>query len=99
GLTSPSATGLGLPSEQPISAPLGPVNGTYPILGDPSLAMPSAPAASGGIISDLSSAANQLGVGQAIDLLKGVVMPSITQAMQGASAAAAAPAAAPAPAG
>ncbi|APE17715.1 hypothetical protein H7J51_21065 [Mycobacterium crocinum] len=101
GLTSPSATGLGLPNEQPISAPLGPVNGTYPILGDPSLAMPSAaPAQSGGIISDLSSAANQLGVGQAIDLLKGVVMPSITQAMQGASAAAAAaPAAAPAPAG
>ena len=51
--------------------------------------MPSAPA-SGGIISDLSSAANQLGVGQAIDLLKGVVMPSITQAIQGASSAAAA---------
>ena len=82
GLTSPSATGLGLPNEMPISAPAA---GTYPILGDPSLAMPSAPAASGGIISDLSSAANQLGVGQAIDLLKGVVMPSITQAMQGAS--------------
>jgi hypothetical protein len=97
GLTSPSATGLGLPNEVPISAP---APGTYPILGDPSLAMPSAaPAQSGGLISDLSSAANQLGVGQAIDLLKGVVMPSITQAMQGASAAAAAPAAAPAPAG
>ncbi|HNA51794.1 MAG TPA: hypothetical protein PK594_13150, partial [Mycobacterium sp.] len=102
GLTSPQvgaggltpSTGIGLPSEQPISAPLGPVAGTYPILGDPSLAVPSAPA-SGGIISDLSSAANQLGVGQAIDLLKGVVMPSITQAIQGASsAAAAAPAAA-----
>ncbi len=100
GLTSPSATGIGLPTEQPISAPLGPVNGTYPILGDPSLAMPSTPAPSGGIISDLSSAANQLGVGQAIDLLKGVVMPSITQAIQGASTAAAAtPPAAPAPAG
>ncbi|MCX2933497.1 hypothetical protein ORI20_24800 [Mycobacterium sp. CVI_P3] len=100
GLTSPSATGLGLPNEQPISAPLGPVAGTYPILGDPSLAMPTAPAASGGIISDLSSAANQLGVGQAIDLLKGVVMPSITQAIQGASTAAAAtPAEAAAPAG
>jgi len=93
-LTSPS--GIGLPTEQPISAPLGPVAGTYPILGDPSLGMPSAPASSGGIISDLTSAANQLGVGQAIDLLKGVVMPSITQAIQGAStAAAAAPAAAP----
>jgi hypothetical protein len=94
GLTTPSATGLGLGNETPISAPAA---GTYPILGDPSLAMPSAPA-SGGLISDLSSAANQLGVGQAMDLLKGVVMPSITQAMQGASAAAAAPAAA-APAG
>ena len=32
---------------------------------------------------------NQLGVGQAIDLLKGVVMPGITQAMQGAAASAA----------
>jgi hypothetical protein len=96
-LTSPSATGLGLPNEQPITAPLGPVAGTYPILGDPSLAVPTAPTSSGGIISDLSSAANQLGVGQAIDLLKGMVVPSITQAIQGAStAAAAAPAAAPA---
>ena len=84
------------PLKQPIAAPIGLDSGasTYPILGDPSLAVPSAPA-SGGIISDLSSAANQLGVGQAIDLLKGVVMPSITQAIQGASsAAAAAPAAA-----
>ncbi|MCI4674241.1 hypothetical protein [Candidatus Mycolicibacterium alkanivorans] len=97
GLTTPSATGLGIPGEQPIGAPLGPVAGTYPILGDPSLAVPSAPTSSGGIISDLSSAANQLGVGQAIDLLKGMVVPSITQAIQGASsAAAAAPAAAPA---
>jgi hypothetical protein len=69
--------------------------GTYPILGDPSLTLPSAPAAnSGGIIGDLSSAANQLGVGQAIDLLKGVVMPGLQQAMQNAGAAAAAPAAA-----
>ena len=96
GLTTPS-TGIGLPTEIPISAPLGPVAGTYPILGDPSLGLPGtiAPASSsGGIIGDLTSAANQLGVGQAIDLLKGVVMPGITQAMQGASAAAAAPAAA-----
>jgi hypothetical protein len=51
--------------------------------------MPMAPVeSSGGIISDLSSAANQLGVGQAIDLLKGVLVPGITQAMQGAAAAA-----------
>jgi hypothetical protein len=88
-LTAPSTGILGLPTEQPISAPLGPVAGTYPILGDPSLGLPAAPAASTGIIGDLSSAANQLGVGQAIDLLKGVVMPGITQAMQGAAASAA----------
>ena len=93
-LTSPSIGDIGLPIEQPISFPLGPVAGTYPILGDPSIGMPMAPAASsGGIISDLTSAANQLGVGQAIDLLKGVVMPGITQAMQGAAAAAPAAAA------
>jgi len=88
-LTTPSTGIIGLPTEQPISAPLGPVAGTYPILGDPSLGLPVAPAASTGIIGDLSSAANQLGVGQAIDLLKGVVMPGITQAMQGAAASAA----------
>ena len=98
-LTSPSAIGIGLPIEQPISAPLGPVAGTYPILGDPSIGMPltSAPA-SGGIIGDLSSAANQLGVGQAVDLLKGIVMPGITQAIQNAGAAAAVAPAAAAPA-
>jgi hypothetical protein len=99
-LTGPSVPGIGLPIEQPISAPLGPVAGTYPILGDPTLGStlttPSA-TGSGGIISDLSSAANQLGVGQAIDLLKGVVMPGITQAMQNAGAAAAAAPAATAP--
>ncbi|WP_099025257.1 hypothetical protein [Mycolicibacterium palauense] len=84
-----AAPGLGLPTEVPISAPIGldPMAGTYPILGDPSLAMPVAPA-SGGLISDLSSAAQQLGVGQAIDLLKGVVMPSIMGAVQSAQAAA-----------
>ena len=42
------------------------------------------------------SAANQLGAGQAIDLLKGLVMPGLKQAMQGANPAAAAAAAAPA---
>ena len=95
-LTSPS---IGLPTEQPISAPLGPVAGTYPILGDPSLTSPltTPSTGNGGIISDLSSAANQLGVGQAIDLLKGVVMPGITQAIQNAGAAAAAAPAAAAP--
>jgi hypothetical protein len=51
---------------------------------------------SGGLFSDLMSTANQLGASQAIDLLKGVLMPSIMQAAQGAgpAAAAAAPAAA-----
>jgi hypothetical protein len=110
GLTTPQVglgpaasnpTGIGLPTEQPISAPLTPPPGTYPILGDPTIGLPSAPVQqqSGGIIGDLSSAANQLGVGQAIDLLKGVVMPGITQAIQNAgAAAAAAPAAAVAPA-
>ena len=98
-LTSPSAGTIGLPIEQPISAPLGPIAGTYPILGDPSLGMPMAPVeSSGGIIGDLSSAANQLGVGQAIDLLKGVLVPGITQAMQGAAASAAAAPVAAAPA-
>ena len=105
GLTAPqvgldpalSPTGIGLPTEQPITAPLTALPGTYPILGDPSLGLPSVPAApaSTGIIGDLSSAANQLGLGQAIDLVKGIVMPGITQAMQNAgSAAAAAPVAA-----
>ena len=99
-LTAPS-TGIGLPIEQPITAPLTPPPGTYPILGDPSLGVPLAPASaagSGGIISDLTSAANQLGVGQAIDLLKGIVVPGITQAIQNAGAAAAAAPAAAAPA-
>ncbi len=98
-LTSPAAGTIGLPIEQPISAPLGPIAGTDPILGDPSLGMPMAPVESStGIIGDLSSAANQLGVGQAIDLLKGVLMPGITQAMQGAAASAAAAPVAAAPA-
>ncbi|MCW1959663.1 MAG: hypothetical protein KIH64_014195, partial [Mycobacterium sp.] len=91
-LTAP--TGIGLPTEMPITAPPG----TYPILGDPTIGLPAAPAQSTGIIGDLSSAANQLGVGQAIDLLKGVVMPGITQAMQNAAGAAAAAPAAAAPA-
>ncbi len=94
-LTSPSAApGLGLPNEQPISAPIGldPMAGTYPILGgDPSLAAVPA-TGGGGIISDLTSAAQKMGVGQAIDLLKGVVVPSIMSGIQSAGAAAPAPA-------
>jgi len=107
GLTNPTAFGptsgaLPNPNEYPISDPVGldpGAGGTYPILGDPSLgAAPSSGGSSGGLISDMMSAANQLGAGQAIDLLKGLVMPGITQAMHGgAGAAAAAPGAVPAP--
>jgi hypothetical protein len=106
GLTTPPATGLdpalaapisnaaGLPApgEVPISAPIGldPAAGTYPILGDPSLATAApATAGSGGIFGDLSSMANQLGAGQAIDLLKGMVMPAIMSAVKPAGAPAA----------
>jgi hypothetical protein len=75
----------------PNSPGTDPLAGTYPILGDPSVGMP--PAQSGGLISDLSNAASQLGASQAIDLLKGVVVPSIMQAIK--SAGSAAPPAAP----
>jgi hypothetical protein len=97
GLTSPGLTpgafdpttgagGLSNPSELPISDPVGldPSSGTYPILGDPSLG--AAPAPSGGLVSDMMSAANQLGAGQAIDLLKGMILPGLTQAAHGAAA-------------
>ncbi|MDV3123836.1 hypothetical protein M1247_02800 [Mycobacterium sp. 21AC1] len=98
-----NTTGLPAPGEVPISAPLGadPSLGTYPILGDPSLgAMPAATGGGGGgggLFGDLSSAAQQLGAGQAIDLLKGMVMPAITGAMQQGVPAAAPPVPAPAP--
>jgi hypothetical protein len=103
GLTTPTGlTGLGA-GEVPIADPIGldPASGTYPILGgDPSLGLgaPAASSGSGGLLGDLSSAAQTLGAGQAIDLLKGMVMPAITGAIQSAAApaAAAAPAVAPA---
>jgi hypothetical protein len=95
GLTSPSAFdpvtgagGLSSPSELPISDPVGldpGAGGTYPILGDPS-SLGGAPAPSGGLVSDMMSAANQLGAGQAIDLLKGMILPGLTQAAHGAAA-------------
>ncbi len=68
----------------PISTPIGldPAAGTFPILGDPSLATMPASTESSGIIGDLSSMANQLGAGQAIDLLKGMVMPAIMSAVK-----------------
>ena len=105
GLTSPSAFdpatgagGLSNPSELPISDPVGldpGAGGTYPILGDPSLG--AAPAPSGGLVSDMMSAANQLGAGQAIDLLKGMILPGLTQAAHGAAAPVPPPAPAPIP--
>ena len=105
GLTSPNAFdpatgagGLSNPSELPISDPVGldpGAGGTYPILGDPSLG--AAPAPSGGLVSDMMSAANQLGAGQAIDLLKGMILPGLTQAAHGAAAPVPPPAPAPIP--
>lgn len=98
-LTSPVGTtpGLTTPGEVPIGAPVGldpGADGTYPIYGDPSLGAAPASGGSGGgggLVSDLSSAVQQLGVSQVMDLLKGVVMPSITQAAQGAAPGVAAP--------
>ncbi|KUI35139.1 hypothetical protein AU195_09550 [Mycobacterium sp. IS-1496] len=92
-LTPVSTGALPVPGEVPISAPLGadPTLGTYPILGDPLMAtVPTAPASTG-LLGDLSSAANQLGAGQAIDLLKGVVVPAITGAIKSAAPPAGAP--------
>ncbi|MGB8505412.1 hypothetical protein, partial [Mycobacterium sp.] len=91
---APSLTGV--QGEVPIGAPLGPDGlAGYPVMGDPLTAMPSTAPASGGLLSELSSAAEQLGASQAIDLLKGVVVPSIMQAIKSAAPAAeAAPAAA-----
>lgn len=96
GLTSPNAfdpaTGAGgvaNPSELPISDPVGldpGAGGTYPILGDPSSLGTAAPAQSGGLVSDMMSAANQLGAGQAIDLLKGMILPQLQNAAHGAAA-------------
>jgi GLTT repeat (6 copies) len=96
GLTSPNAfsptagaAGAANPNELPISDPVGldpGAAGTYPILGDPS-SLGAAPAApSGGLVSDMMSAANQLGAGQAIDLLKGMILPQLQNAAHGAAA-------------
>ncbi|WNG87332.1 hypothetical protein C6A87_026920 [Mycobacterium sp. ITM-2016-00317] len=80
-----STSGLPATGEVPISAPIGldPALGTYPILGDPSLAVTQPVAStSGGLLGDLTSAANSLGAGEAIDLLKGVLMPAIMSAVK-----------------
>jgi hypothetical protein len=94
--------GLGAQSEVPITAPTGldagGADGTYPILGDPSTfgnaspiggggGLGAAPSSGGGgLVNDVMQAANQLGAGQAMDLLKGLVMPAIMQAQHGGAA-------------
>uniref|UniRef100_UPI00389A1DE2 PirG n=1 Tax=Mycobacterium sp. HUMS_1102779 TaxID=3383487 RepID=UPI00389A1DE2 len=95
GLTSPAAgltpglSPVGGAGEVPISTPVGldpGVDGTYPILGDPSTlgGMPAGAGSggSGGLVNDVMQAANQLGASQAIDLIKGMVMPAIMQQVQ-----------------
>ncbi|MDA2894146.1 hypothetical protein PDG61_24775 [Mycolicibacterium sp. BiH015] len=80
-----STSGLPATGEIPISAPIGldPALGSYPVLGDPTLAATQpAPSTSGGLLGDLTSAANSLGAGEAIDLLKGVLMPAIMSAVK-----------------
>ena len=79
-----------------------PISGTYPILGGDPLGTSSLGAVptntgGGGIIDDINSAAETLGVDQAMDLLKGVVMPMITSAMKPGALPGAAPAAAQPP--
>ncbi len=102
GLTSPSALSPATATgEVPITAPVGldpGADGTYPILGDTSGLgggagtglSPVTPAGGsgggGGLVSDLMQAANQLGASQAIDLLKGLIMPAIMQGVQGGAA-------------
>src|SRR4029077_16599215 len=82
-------------------------DGTYPILGDPSTLGGASPigtggpggggnsGSGGGLINDVMQAANQLGAGQAIDLLKGLVMPAIMQGVHGGAGAPAAEGALP----
>lgn len=80
-----STSGLPATGEIPISAPVGldPALGSYPVLGDPTLAATQPVAStSGGLLGDLTSAANSLGAGEAIDLLKGVLMPAIMSAVK-----------------
>ncbi len=91
GLTSPAGA-LAAPGEVPITTPTGldpGADGTYPILGDPSSlggggAGTGGSGGSGGLVNDVMQAANQLGATQAIDLIKGLIMPAITQAQGGA---------------
>ena len=79
-----------------------PISGTYPILGGDPLGTSSLGAVptntgGGGIIDDINSAAETLGVGEAMDLFKGLVMPLMTSAMKSATLPAAPPVPAPPP--
>ena len=88
-LTSPVGASPGLtapPSEVPITAPVAmdPLAGTYPILGDPLLAAPpavAAPTGGGGLLGGVSETVSELGA-PVIDVLKGMVMGPIMQAIQ-----------------
>ena len=87
GLTTPvTRPGLGGPGEIPIADPIGldparaPTRSSAAIRRSASARPRSS--GSGGLLGDLSSAAQTLGAGQAIDLLKGMVMPAITGAIQ-----------------
>ena len=103
GLTTPNpalTSPLSGAGEVPITTPTGldpGLDGTYPVLGDTSGlggASSSSSSGNGGIIDDVMGVANKLGATQAIDLLKGLIMPAITQAAQNGAAGAAAPGAA-----
>ena len=100
------------PGQVPISGvgapgldPLGPAANTFPLLGgDPGLGLGTSslgavPANTGGgrIIDEVNSAAESLGVGEAMDLFKGLVMPLMTSAMKSATLPAAPPVPAPPP--
>ncbi len=103
GLGSPTVSPSEVPITAPSALDPG-AGGTYPIIGDPSTLGSASAIGSGtglgsgsggsggggGLINDVMQAANQLGAGQAIDLLKGLVMPAIMQGMQGAAGAPAA---------
>ena len=108
GLTTPQVPGTD-PATTPISNGVVvpepgevPISGTYPILGGDPLGTSSLGAVptntgGGGIIDDINSAAETLGVDQAMDLFKGLVMPLMTSAMKSATLPAAPPVPAPPP--
>ena len=85
--TTPISNAAGLPAPGEVPIGLGPAAATYPVLGgDPGLGLGAMPTAastgSSGFLGEISTALQNLGAGQAIDLLKGTVMPMITSAMK-----------------